>query len=59
MAAYGRALRLLAVPGVTPLHGGLPIVVDGKTIGGVGVPGVLATRDEVVAKAGAEFLAAK
>ena len=59
LAANGSALRILAVPGVTPLQGGLPIVVDGKIIGGIGVSGVLATQDEVVAKAGADVLAAK
>lgn len=59
LAANGSALRILAVPGVTPLQGGLPIVVDGKIIGGIGVSGVLATQDEVVAKAGVDVLAAK
>ena len=59
LAANGSALRILAVPGVTPLQGGLPIVVDGKIIGGIGVSGVLATQDEVVAKAGLDALTAK
>lgn len=59
LAAGGSALRILAVPGVTPLQGGLPIVVDGKIIGGIGVSGVLATQDEVVAKAGMDVLTAK
>jgi uncharacterized protein GlcG (DUF336 family) len=59
MAAGGSALRILAVPGVTPLQGGLPIVVDGKIIGGIGVSGVMASQDEMVAKAGADLLAAK
>jgi uncharacterized protein GlcG (DUF336 family) len=59
LAANGSALRILAVPGVTPLQGGLPIVVDGKIIGGIGVSGVLATQDEVVAKAGLDTLTAK
>ncbi len=56
LAANGSALRILAVPGVMPLQGGLPIVVDGKIIGGIGVSGVLATQDEMVAKAGLEAL---
>lgn len=59
LAANGSALRILAVPGVMPLQGGLPIVVDGKIIGGIGVSGVLATQDEVVAKAGLDTLTAK
>ena len=59
LAANGSALRILAVPGITPLQGGLPIVVVGKIIGGIGVSGVLATQDEVVAKAGLDTLTAK
>ena len=59
LAANGSALRILAVPGVMPLQGGLPIVMDGKIIGGIGVSGVLATQDEVVAKAGIDALLAK
>jgi len=59
LAAGGTAVRILAVPGVMPLQGGLPIVVDGKIIGGIGVSGVQASQDEVVAKAGLDALAAK
>jgi uncharacterized protein GlcG (DUF336 family) len=59
LAAGGSALRILAVPGIMPLQGGLPIVMDGKIVGGIGVSGVLATQDEVVAKAGLEALTAK
>ena len=59
LAANGSALRILAVPGVMPLQGGLPIVVDGKVIGGIGVSGVLASQDEMVAKAGVDTLTAK
>ena len=59
LAANGSALRILAVPGVMPLQGGLPIVVDGKIIGGIGVSGVLASQDEMVAKAGLDTLTAK
>ena len=59
LAANGSALRLLALKDVTPLQGGLPIVVDGKIIGGIGVSGVLASQDEMVAKAGLDTLTAK
>ena len=59
LAANGSALRLLALKDVTPLQGGLPIVVDGKIIGGIGVSGVLASQDELVAKAGLDTLTAK
>ncbi len=59
LAAGGSAVRILAVPGIMPLQGGLPIVVDGKIIGGIGVSGVLASQDEIVAKAGLETLVNK
>ena len=59
LAPGGSALRILAVPGTTPLQGGLPIVVDGKIIGGIGVSGVLASQDEIVAKAGLDTLTAR
>ncbi len=39
--------------GITPLEGGVPIVVDGKIIGAIGVSGVLSNQDAEVAMAGA------
>jgi uncharacterized protein GlcG (DUF336 family) len=59
MAAGGSALRILGVRNATPLQGGVPIVVDGKIIGGIGVSGVLASQDEQVAIAGATALTTK
>ena len=53
IAQGGGNLRLLAVPGVTPLEGGVPIVVDGKIIGAIGVSGVASNQDAEVAMAGA------
>jgi len=55
----GANLRVLKAPGVLPIEGGLPIVVDGKIIGGIGVSGVKATEDGVVAQAGLEALKPK
>ena len=49
----GGNLRLLSVKGLTPLEGGVPIVVDGKIIGGIGVSGVMSNQDAEVAMAGA------
>jgi len=42
----------LALPGATPLQGGVPIVVDGKVIGAIGVSGNTPQEDEDIAKAG-------
>jgi glc operon protein GlcG len=53
VAAGGGGLRMLAVPGVLPLEGGVPIVVDGKIIGAIGVSGVASDQDAQVAMAGA------
>jgi glc operon protein GlcG len=53
IAQGGANLRLLAVKGVTPLEGGVPIVVDGKIIGAIGASGVMANQDAEVAMAGA------
>ena len=40
------------LPGVFAAPGGLPIMVDGKVTGGVGVSGVTGDQDEQCAKAG-------
>lgn len=52
IGAGGEGLRFLAIPGITPLEGGFPIVVDGRIVGGIGVSGVLSTQDAEVAQAG-------
>ena len=51
-------LRLLALKDITPLEGGLPILVDGKIIGAIGVSGSLSSQDAQAAKAGADALLA-
>jgi glc operon protein GlcG len=43
----------LALPGATPLQGGIPITVNGKVIGAIGVSGNTPQEDEDIAKAGA------
>jgi uncharacterized protein GlcG (DUF336 family) len=47
---------MLKMPGITPVQGGLPIVIDGVCIGGVGVSGVQSHEDEQIAKAGIDVL---
>ena len=47
---------MLGMPGITPVQGGLPIVVDGVCIGAVGVSGVQSHEDEQIAKAGIDTL---
>ena len=47
---------MLKMPGVLPVQGGLPIVIDGDCIGAVGVSGVQSHEDEQIAKAGIDIL---
>jgi glc operon protein GlcG len=53
-AAIG--LRVLGLRGATPYDGGVPIFVDGKIIGAVGVSGVLPAQDGQIANGGASAL---
>ena len=48
----------LALPGATPLQGGVPIVHEGKVIGAIGVSCNTPQEDEDIAKAGAASAAA-
>ncbi len=52
----GPNLRLLRLAGASPLEGGIPIVVDGKIVGAIGVSGATSEQDAQVAKAGADTL---
>ena len=53
-AVNGGRYVFLAVDGIVPMEGGLPIVVEGQVVGAVGVSGVLSSQDAVVAQAGAD-----
>ncbi len=48
----------LALPGSTPLQGGIPIMVEGKVIGAIGASGNTPQEDEDIAKAGAAIIEA-
>ena len=45
---------ILSFPNTLPREGGLPIVVDGKVVGGIGVSGGKSSEDTQVAKAGVD-----
>ena len=48
---------MVALPDFTPLQGGVPIMIDGQIVGGVGVSGAAsAVQDEELAIAGVEAL---
>ncbi len=57
-AVAGGRTALVAVGGITPLQGAVPLVYDGNIIGAIGVSGVLPSQDEQVAAAGASVLSA-
>lgn len=46
--------QLAFLPGAMPVEGGLPLIMDGKIVGAIGVSGVTSAQDGVIAKAGAE-----
>jgi glc operon protein GlcG len=52
LAAGGAGLRILNLRGVSASEGGLPIVLDGKIIGGIGVSGGSGEQDAEVARGG-------
>ncbi len=52
----GGNLRLLRLSGASVLEGGIPIVVDGKLIGAVGVSGMTSQQDAQIGRAGIDSL---
>jgi len=50
MIAGGKT-AFLAVEGIVPIQGGLPVIADGKVIGAIGVSGVTSAQDEQIAMA--------
>jgi len=51
----GGRMAVLNMP-VLPVQGGLPIMVDGECVGGVGISGVQSHEDEQIAQAGIDAL---
>lgn len=57
VAGGGAGLRVLTLRGANAVEGGLPLLLDGKIIGALGVSGGTSDQDGVVAKAGTDGLA--
>jgi uncharacterized protein GlcG (DUF336 family) len=55
-ALAGGRQAILALPGATPVEGGIPLVVDGKIVGAIGVSGATSAQDAQCAQAGADTL---
>lgn len=56
IATGGEGLRMLALPGAIPIEGGVPLVIEGKIVGAIGVSGVTSAQDGQIARAGAAAL---
>jgi glc operon protein GlcG len=54
LAAGGEGLRILRLQGAAPIEGGLPLLMDGKIVGAIGVSGGTSQQDGLAAKAGAD-----
>jgi glc operon protein GlcG len=53
LAAGGDGLRVLRLDGAIPVEGGVPILVDGKIVGAIGLSGGTSAQDGQCANAGA------
>jgi glc operon protein GlcG len=53
IAAGGAGVRLLALEGMMPMEGGIPLLQDGRIVGAIGVSGVQSMEDGLAAQAGA------
>ncbi len=56
MAGGGAGLRFLNLRGASMVEGGVPLTIDGKIVGGIGVSGMASDQDGVVAAAGVAAL---
>lgn len=56
VAGGGGGLRILGLDGAVPIDGGLPIILDGKLVGAIGVSGAAGDQDAQCAKAGVDTL---
>jgi glc operon protein GlcG len=56
VAAGGDGLRILRLQGAVPLDGGVPLLMDGKIVGAIGVSGGSSAQDGQCAKTGADAL---
>jgi len=54
LAGGGDGLRVLTLKGVVAVEGGIPLVLDGKIVGAIGVSGATSAQDAQCAKAGAD-----
>lgn len=56
LVGSGDGLRVLGLRGAVPLDGGMPLIIDGKIVGGIGASGATNVQDGQCARAGAAAL---
>jgi glc operon protein GlcG len=56
VAGGGAGIRFLNLRGASAVEGGLPLYLDGKIVGAIGVSGMASDQDGVCAKAGVDAL---
>jgi glc operon protein GlcG len=56
VAPGGVGLRFLRLEGAIPIEGGLPLILDNKIVGAIGMSGGTGVQDGAAAKAGADAL---
>jgi uncharacterized protein GlcG (DUF336 family) len=56
LASGGAGVRVLALKDAVPVEGGIPLVVDNKIVGAIGVSGDSSEHDGICAQAGANTL---
>jgi uncharacterized protein GlcG (DUF336 family) len=54
VAAGGEGWRILRLEGATPIEGGVPLIMQGRIVGAVGVSGATSQQDAQCATAGAK-----
>ncbi len=56
LATGGDGLRVLGINGAVPVEGGVPIVIDGKIVGAIGISGGTSAQDGQCALAGTKAI---
>jgi len=56
VAGGGSGLRILGLEGAVPIEGGVPLVMEGKIVGAIGLSGATSEQDGQCARAGADAL---
>jgi glc operon protein GlcG len=56
LAGGGDGLRVLGLEGAVPVEGGVPLVMDGKIVGAIGLSGAKSSEDAQCAQVGANVL---